>query len=392
MSPVRTFDGDDKITTAIGSLNFAFGPGTVALILRKADDTVSKTPFVAGVSSISARYGLAFGTTQLRARCGNTLVSAPTITVEAVDGWVLVAWTKATGTVAPRFHAYDFGTATWTHEDAGSTVANSGVPATSAFFGAANTVEFFTGDLGIGAVWNTVLADAAIEALIVEEAAWSAASPLELWVFDQASPATALQSTGTADQTAITGTSVTETEIPWTGGGGEIEEGSGDLDATGSLSGSAKIAVTAGGSLSGASSLSGTASNTATSGGSLLATSELSGSGELTCTGTGALSSTSSLSGTASVLAVVTGEGSLSSTSTLMGSSSLTLGGYGALSGTSTLEGTVNMEWAGGGELSAESELIGTGSLGAIFGSLKTGRISDVREGRISNVHTGRII
>lgn len=221
--PVRTFDrADDNITTALGSLGFAFGPGTIAAIIRRAADSgASETVFKAGVSSIGARYQLNLAANgQIQLQCGSSLLAAAGVTVAAADGWCLIAGTKATGTVAARIHKYVFSTETWTHADSSTTGGNSGVPATSARIGATHTPSvFFGGDIGILAVSDAVLNDAAIEALVADEAAWDSAGFVAKWMLDQASTATAVDDDiGTADQSAITGTSVTSTDIPWTGG------------------------------------------------------------------------------------------------------------------------------------------------------------------------------
>ncbi len=220
--PLRHFDpaGSDKITLAIGSLGFAMGPGTIAMILRKSDDAGTETPFIAGVSAIGARYSLEFGSDVLVARAGSGTVLAPTISVLAAEGLAFVAWSKTSGTTQPRFHHFDFGTGTWTHENGVASIGNSGTPATSAFFGGTSAgANFFHGDIGIAAVWNSVLSDAAIEALVVEEPAWPASSPIAYWPPSEFGDASTLQDTvGAADQTAITGTTVVAGDIPWTGG------------------------------------------------------------------------------------------------------------------------------------------------------------------------------
>lgn len=217
---VRTFDGvDDVITTALGSLGFAFGPGTIAAIVRRARDNTTESVVYVGVSTVSGRYALEFGNAVPRLRSGASIQQAATITVTATEGWVLIAVTKASGGVTPRFHKYNFTTGVWTHENAGATLTNSGIPATSARIGATNTPSQWTAaDIAIAAVANTVLSDAAIEALTVEQAAWDTAGFVALWPLDQASTATAAQDTiGAADQTAIVGTAVSTDVVPWTG-------------------------------------------------------------------------------------------------------------------------------------------------------------------------------
>lgn len=221
---VRTFDRvDDTIGLALGSLGFAFGPGTIAAIIRRAADSgAAETILKVGVSVISAQYQMQLSSVgRLQLQVGATVQSLTGLNVLAADGWVLVAVSKATGTVAARLHKYVFSTATWTHADSGNTAANSGVAATAARIAATQSpAVFFGGDIGILGVSNTVLNDAAIEALTSGEAAWDSAGFVAKWMLDQASTATAVQDDiGAAHQSAITGTSVTATNIPWATGG-----------------------------------------------------------------------------------------------------------------------------------------------------------------------------
>lgn len=221
--PVRQFDGvDDRITVAIGSLNFAFGSGsgsTMAFIVRRLGSTGTRTIFHAGTATGSSKYSLeATNGVAPLARIGLGNVSPPTIQLSLNDDLEIIAVSKATGTVVTRWHHFDFGTGVWTHENSSGTAGNSGTPATSAFFGAGPSAQFWDGDLAGGAVWTVILSDAEVEALSVSWASWLSVAPVARWLFDQASVATPLpDDVGAADETAITGTSVVTEDIPWTG-------------------------------------------------------------------------------------------------------------------------------------------------------------------------------
>lgn len=214
---VRRFDGDDRITLALGSLAFAFA-GTLAVIHRPLSDPATPTILRVGSATTgSTRYGLQLAATRLQLRIGSTAISAPTIVAPASAGWQFSAATKASGTVAPRFHHYVFGTEVWTHENGASTVANSGVPTGGAFLGAAPVGDFYPGDIGVAGVDNAPMSDVDIEELVKSIVKWGAAGFVGMWILNQASVATPLtDQVGDADQTAIAGTSVIEEEIPWT--------------------------------------------------------------------------------------------------------------------------------------------------------------------------------
>lgn len=452
--PVRTFDRvDDNITLALGSLGFAFGPGTIAAIVRRAaDSSATETVFKAGVSSVGAQYGIHItSANRIQLQCGSTGLGVVGLNLATAEGWCLIAATKATGTVAPRIHKYVFSTATWTHTDSASTVANSGTPTTSARIGATHTPgAFFGGDIGILGVSNTVLNDAAIEALITGEAAWDSAGFVAKWMLDQASTATAVDDDiGAAEQTAITGTSVTVTNIPWVagtthsgsgnvsgasglaGGSGITKPGAGNVAGASSIAGSTGITKSGSGavvgasglagrsvrtsvgkgSFSGTSSLTGSGGSTLTSGRSVLASGSLSGSsgstvvgegdfdgssdldgtGALILLGSGGLTSTGTVVGAGIVLIVVAGGGAISATGSLAGESSAIVGGAGSVQAASTLAGAATVTYVVGGSLSAVGEMVGAGTTGVRLTAMKHGTISDVTEGYISNVRTGGI-
>lgn len=216
--PVRTLDGsNDRITVAIGSIG-VFGGTTFAAILRKLTSS-SGIVFYAGVTNISSgRWNLQFSANTPALQCAASVLLAPSITLPSSEGWALIAVSKASGTAPARFHEFDFGTGIWTHETTTGSIANSGVPSTSAFFGANPSGSSALGmDIRIAAFWNTILSDANVETLVTSEDAWAELSPTALWPFTQSSPATPLQDiVGASDQTAITETSVTDTEVPWT--------------------------------------------------------------------------------------------------------------------------------------------------------------------------------
>jgi hypothetical protein len=213
----RFFDGsDDAVTLAVGGLNFAFGPATVAAICRKDGDTGTHTLVWAGVSGTSARWGLFIAGTQPKMRIGLTEVGVGAgLTVSAADGWVLLAATHPSGGTV-RFHKYRFSDATWTHLDAG-TSSNGSAPATSAFLGATSVPSnFFGGDLGIAAAWNVVLSDAETKLLPFTLGTWRRHNPKGLWLLDQAATTQKiLDLTGNgANETALTGTAASASSVP----------------------------------------------------------------------------------------------------------------------------------------------------------------------------------
>ncbi len=216
----RTFDGvDDRCLVAIGAMTHAFGPGTMAAIVKKSSDGTVDTIMLPGVAA-SPRYGMRFSSTNvLEYIYSSTVVSAPAgiDTCLVADGWLLVAVTKASGTVAVRFHRYEFATGVWQHANSAGTAPNSTPPATSINFGTDHAGNNpYAGDMEITGGWNVVLSDAQIESLPFNLSYWQLLSPKGLWLFDQASTGQkVLDVSGNgANESSLTGTVVSSSSVP----------------------------------------------------------------------------------------------------------------------------------------------------------------------------------
>ena len=120
-------------------------------------------------------------------RTGPTLVT---------DEWWLIGYSKATGTVTPRYHTYRYSTTTHAHGNFSGTNANWTALSTIRLMHAAG--EAFPGNLLIGAGWDSELSDAAFEALAVGGLqAWENAAPDEGWRFDTTGTITPFAGTST---------------------------------------------------------------------------------------------------------------------------------------------------------------------------------------------------
>ena len=198
----------ELITMGIGSLGFAFGPGTWAGIVKRNSDL--DDPGVIGVGA-ATDWAVFFEVANdyISFYNGAATVDAAIPFVTA-DGWCLLGVTKATGTVAPRIHKYVYGTGQWTHANATGTVANSGVPATSFTIGDGNAK--LDAEMKIQGVWDFVLTDAQFETLPFRIKPWlTVGQPRTLLPLEQSSTSIPVLDLGTvprATQTAISGTSI----------------------------------------------------------------------------------------------------------------------------------------------------------------------------------------
>jgi hypothetical protein len=155
------------ITTSLGALGFAFGPGTLAMVVRVASApgaTIAASG--AGVAN-TASYGLELTTglaVQLRCNANTSVATGITITANA---WHLIAASKDTGTVAPTIYARNLSTYESLRSAVGGTaIANSSSPITQANIGADSTTGvFFDGDIAQWAAWNAVLTAGQIDSL-----------------------------------------------------------------------------------------------------------------------------------------------------------------------------------------------------------------------------------
>lgn len=211
----RTFDGvDDLIVCSAGSLvGVGNGAVTIAIIVKVNDTSKDGAVIYCGGTDLSGVSLELFSGSWYGSSQGPSMASASTS-----DNWTLIAYTKAAGTVTPRFHKYVYGTASWTHSNAGGTHDNgvavqSGDNLQMGKWGSGS--DRCAVDLALGGVWSRQLTDDQIQQLAFSLQAWYAASPVEAWPLDQASTSQAVRSwSGSSVQTSITGTSVSTSSVP----------------------------------------------------------------------------------------------------------------------------------------------------------------------------------
>jgi hypothetical protein len=215
-----TAASSEKITLAIGALGFAFGPATAAVICRFTTLPVAGTELISlDVNSTNKWYFYVEGGShkcKLQCNAGQSLGA----TVLTTGKWYCLVGSKATGTVAPRFHIYDYSAGTWTHENGASSIANSGTPVTSAILGwdsGGSAGWALNGDIAAAGVWNVAFTDQQVEPLPLTLQGWFApAQPRALWVLDQDAVTQKVvdMSGGGAGESARSGTSVSTVSVP----------------------------------------------------------------------------------------------------------------------------------------------------------------------------------
>lgn len=215
----RRFNGtSDSITLSLGGTNFAFGPGTIAAVIRNSSISIQQAIFSAGVSN-AARSELRINTSgQLVLQADANSVACTTITLPT-NKWLLVAATKASGTQTPRMHLLDYLTRAWSHADGSTTMINGTAPVTSAAIGVGATgTNFYLADIAVIGAWNSVLTDPQIESLAADLTVsnWNAyATTRGMWILDPNPAVTVVDRSGNgANQSAISGTTTPLQEHP----------------------------------------------------------------------------------------------------------------------------------------------------------------------------------
>ena len=128
--------------------------------------------------------------------------------------WYILTATKATGTVTPRFHVYNYSTGAWTHSAGSTTSAN--ITTTALCLGSADTSGWWPGNILVAAAWNTDFSDGAVEALNLHVGLpqWVASSPQEGWRLDTMSAIQSFGVVGTADEASRVGTTLDTGDAP----------------------------------------------------------------------------------------------------------------------------------------------------------------------------------
>lgn len=213
----RTLNGTtDHITLGLGGLGIVWGPLTLAAVIRVSSNSTDNDFLCIG-SGVDLAFFIPAANTFLSLFTGAAGTDAG-IPMTPADGWCFVAVTKATGTVAPLFYKYSYTTGVWT-TGTGGTLANSPTADGSAEIGRdVGGGSSFAGDIAIEAAWNSVLSQAQLANLPYRIKPWFVQVwPRGLWLLDQTSTSIAvpdLAGNPHADQTAISGTTVTTGPFP----------------------------------------------------------------------------------------------------------------------------------------------------------------------------------
>jgi hypothetical protein len=222
----RTFVGANSeiVTHSAGALGTTISAFSFAFLVRLSGDfSASRQIFRARNASNGGVFSATVGTAaRMSVFSGPSTSLQSSFTVSGSEWSLLVASRSAGASTNLDMGMFRFATGAWTWEtpgvlnDAADTPNNVDI---GRHF--TTTTQAFDGDIAVGAIWLRRLTTADFEALPYSLAAWQSRQPSAFWVFDQAS--TSQQSLdrtgGGANQTAITGTSVSSASLPILGYG-----------------------------------------------------------------------------------------------------------------------------------------------------------------------------
>jgi hypothetical protein len=223
---------DDFLDFTAGGLGGVLTACSMLAVIKRLDDTTFDGVFYGGPTSTKSKVGFSVRDTDVlysdtvvtggwAAGAGAGASGTSTTGVLTANGWVICGVTKAAGSDTPRYHKYNFGTTTWTHENGDTDMGDTTGSINQYFAGAwKDTIgdpdDFFNGNLGLIAVWKSDLgSDGAVEAAISNElllADWVAAAPDELLRFDRTSAITSL--TGSMTENLRVGTTLDTGDMP----------------------------------------------------------------------------------------------------------------------------------------------------------------------------------
>jgi hypothetical protein len=206
--------GSDVVTLSPGTAaGITFG--TFGLIVRRGSDSGggSWTSLMTIWTGGTPRASVTFDGSDNLAFEGGPGDGSSAVSLKTADGWALVTWSKATGSAAINVQKYLFATDAWS---TGSISAMGNWTGGTSLQIGQGISSAFDGDIAVAGVWGRALSDAEIKNLPFSLHAWHAAAPNGLWVLDQSLTTQAVGDLtgGGANQSAITGTTVSTSSVP----------------------------------------------------------------------------------------------------------------------------------------------------------------------------------
>lgn len=164
---VRQYGSNDLLTTSVGAMSLNSGDITVLCVVKTDTLTSGNRVFVDFGNTTSDGFALGLnGTNNVVVRIGASDKAITGMTIASTDGYVIVGFSRASGTTTPRAHLQLIPSGIWQHVDAPTTGADPALSAVSNFVGqnSANLRPTAMWFAALG-VFNSNLSDLTIESL-----------------------------------------------------------------------------------------------------------------------------------------------------------------------------------------------------------------------------------
>lgn len=215
----RVFDGvDDELRVAVGAGAFTPTNITMAILCKlTADSQWHSLMCCQDAATSTARYSVEIDpSSNLIAVIDGADTSDTGTTMAVSDGWCVVAMTRSGGAAGTwRAHKVPI-SGSPVHADRGTTAEGTSADSTIQFGEFESVGDRFEGHMLAAGIWNSALTDQQVESLAGGFYYWNKLAPRECWLFDGAvaTPVASRAIAGTADQSAVEGTTTTSTGLP----------------------------------------------------------------------------------------------------------------------------------------------------------------------------------
>lgn len=272
MARLFTRASGHRINLSPGALTTGLASARTFVAVVRLASNVSGSPWTIfcakaadGLQQAAFRIGNSTGTDANLAVGVQGTSTSSTTSVSTSDGWVLVFVSKAAGTATPRFGKYVYSSDSWSFSN-GAAIAYGGTTCDMVQIGETTAdARYFDGDIAAVAAIPSALTDGQIAALPYSLSSWRSYAPDGLWILDQSDTSQAVVdlSGNGANQTSITGTTVSTASVPILGYGHPVftatrttNAGSPPGSATASLSGASGLTAGASSAMAGTAGLS----------------------------------------------------------------------------------------------------------------------------------------
>lgn len=222
MANTRLFDGvDDVVKVADQSAIRPAAAITMAVLFRtgatagESFGSIMHKKLTTGNASYAIQHdGSTNGVLYFNMHNGTSQTFTGDTTALTASTWFLAVGRCAGNANPLRLRIYNLdGSVNQNATDSSNFTGSISYDTNPLHFGEHENLGNWAGNIAVAGLWNSSISDSTAASLVIGLQEWVDASPSALWAFNQTSTATAVEDLiGTADQSAITGTTVSAQE------------------------------------------------------------------------------------------------------------------------------------------------------------------------------------